>query len=328
MGGHAITPQAAREAVKLSAQMTYAQACEHLRQSHGIWIAKEPLERLTRTVGQYWLEQDRQVALQAIESHKSVASEQTAQQCLIFADGVMVHTDGAWHEARVGTVRVQGVDQKIHKSSIARLCPLEEFGQDLWRKACQMGYGGASVRAFIADGSHWLWNLAQSRFSAAIQIVDFWHACQHIVQCSDAFLGEGTDEARRWSLEVCGTLRAGLVEDALKTVEKLPGRSKARREAKHQLITYLTNNRGRMDYPRYERLGLPIGSGEVEAQCKTLVQSRCKQAGMRWSTAGIEQLLRVRCAVKDESYDKHFGNWMGNLAAWQLRRKPLHRKAA
>ena len=328
MAGHAITPQAGREAVKLSAQMTYAEASEHLRESHGVRIAKEPLERLTRTVGQYWIDQDRKVAVQAAESHQAIAPQRSASQCLIFADGVMVHTDGQWHEARVGTVRIHNEAGKLEKSSIARLCPLDEFGQDLWRKACQMGYSQAPVTAFIADGSHWLWGLAQGRFSGAIQIVDFWHVCQHVSECSVAFFGEGTDATRQWSLEVCGNLRAGLVDEALQMVEKLPGRSQARREAKHQLITYLTNNRERMDYPRYEKLGLPIGSGEVEAQCKTLVQARCKQAGMRWSSLGIEQLLRVRCAVRDESYDGQFGRWNENLVAWQARRQASHKKAA
>ena len=328
MAGHAITPRAAREAVQLSAQMTYSEASEHLRQFHGIWIAKEPLERLTRTVGAYWLAEDRRVVEQASRAHKPIAPERTAERCLIFADGVMVHTDGQWHEARVGTARVENEDSPACKSSIVRLSSVEEFGDDLWRKACQMGYGGAKVRAFIADGSHWLWNLAQGRFTGAIQIVDFWHVCQHVSQCGNVFWGEGTEEARQWSLEVCGTLRAGLVAEALKIVERLSGRSKAKREAKHQLVTYLTNNRGRMDYPRYEELGLPIGSGEVEAQCKTLVQARCKQAGMRWSTPGIEQVLRVRCAVKDASFDREFGRWKRNLVAWNLRQKRQRSKAA
>ena len=130
---------------------------------------------------------------------------------------------------------------------------------------------------------------------------------------------------------MCGTLRAGLVNDALKEVERLAARSPAKRKAKHELITYLNNNRTRMDYPRYEAMGLPIGSGEVEAQCKTLVQARCKQAGMRWSRSGAEQLLRVRCAVRDGSFDAMFNHWPTDLAAWrmrQTRKKPATSTAA
>jgi hypothetical protein len=75
-------------------------------------------------------------------------------------------------------------------------------------------------------------------------------------------------------------------------------------------------------------MGLPIGSGEVEAQCKTLVQQRCKQSGMRWHRAGLEALLRVRCAVRDGRYERDFGRWRGGLAAWNLARKRIHRQAA
>lgn len=129
------------------------------------------------------------------------------------------------------------------------------------------------------------------------------------------FFGEGTEESRRWSLKVCGTLRAGLPGEAMKEVESLVARSKDKREATHSLVTHLRNNLTRMDYPRYEKLGLPIGSGEVEAQCKTLVQARCKQAGMRWKSAGLESLLRVRCAIKDGSFDDAFGGQIGGIPA-------------
>jgi hypothetical protein len=323
-----VTPEAGRAAVEEAVQRSYEQARNHLAQGHGIRVGKELLEGLATTVGAYWLDRDRAAVRANGFSFCAPAPQQKAQQCLVFADGVMVHTDGDWHEARVGTVRIRKEDGTLEKSSIARLCPLEEFGVDLWRKAHQMGYGAASQTAFIADGSHWLWNLAQGRFSQAVQILDFWHLSEHVGTCAKEFFGEGTEGARQWSRKVCGTLRAGLVEEALREVEPLRARSAAKRKAKHELVTYLINNRTRMDYPRYEQMGLPIGSGEVEAQCKTLVQARCKQAGMRWSSAGVEALLRVRCAVQDGSFDAQFGRWPTNLAAWQAQRKRAARQAA
>lgn len=90
-------------------------------------------------------------------------------------------------------------------------------------------------------------------------------------------------------------------------------RSPAKRAALHELRTYLENNRGRMDYPRYRELGLPCGSGQVEAQCKTLVGARCKLAGMRnWTYAGAEAVLRLRAAVQDGSHAR----------LWQQRLRP------
>ncbi len=329
MGGHPVTPRVGKLAVDEAAERPYQQAVDHLAGSHGIRVGKELLEHLVQTVGDWWLEQDRRQMEAARVAQASAPAEEQAERCLIFADGVMVHSDGAWHEARVGTVRSEGAECGVRKSSIALLADVESFGWRLWHHACRMGYGVASVRAFIGDGSHWLWTLADRHFAGAVKIVDFWHVCEHVSKCGRAFFGEDGEQARAWALAVCGTLRAGDVEAALEEVERLNPRSSTwLREEKHELVTYLRNNRERMDYPAYEARGLPIGSGEVEAQCKTLVQQRCKQAGMRWHRRGLEPLLRVRAAVRDGRYERAFGRWGGNLAAWQQVRKRIRRSAA
>jgi len=329
VAGYPVTPRTAQVAVDEACERTYGQAVEHLARSHDIRMGKELLENLTQTVGAYWLAGDRQRLESAQTSRTAPGELLGAESCLIFADGVMVHTDGDWHEARVGTVRSRVGGKTSIKSSIARLCSVQDFGEDLWRHACESGYRSASLTAFIADGSHWLWHLADRHFQRAIKIVDFWHVCEHVGQCAQAFFGEGSEAARQWSLKVRGHVRAGDITGALRAVEALnPRASTKRREQKHSLVTYLTNNQDRMDYPRYEALGLPIGSGEVEAQCKTLVQARCKQAGMRWHAQGLEPLLRVRCSLKDGRYWHHFGHWPDDLAAWQARRKQRRRQAA
>lgn len=325
MGSHAISPEAARLAVEESAERPYQRAVDHLRRDHRITLSKQTLEALAQEVGDYWLERD-EADFAALE-HQSRCPDALPtcdgpppDKCLIFADGVMVHSDGGWREARVGTVRCER-GQAVHKSSVARLTDVPTFEKDLWRKAVQSGYHQSPVVAFIADGARWLWNLSDRNFDKAIRILDFYHLSQHVHACGDAFFGEGCEASEKWSRAMCGTLRAGAVDEALKIVEALPGRGKLKRAAKHGLVTYLTHNRDRMDYPRYEAMGLPIGSGEVEAQCKTLVQARCKQAGMRWTRSGVESLLRIRCAVADGTYEQHFGHWPINFTAWQARRK-------
>ncbi len=334
MAGHPLTPRVGKLAIEEAVERPYQQTVDHLATSHEIRISKESLERVVQTVGEWWLQEDERDLQIAREARTSPASEVSADRCLVFADGVMVHSDGAWHEMRVGVTRsdkkrATGPLETVAKSSIALQCDTDSFGDHLWRNACRLGYRGASLTAFIADGSHWLWNQAEKHFAGAIKIVDFWHVCEHVSTCSRAFLGEGTEESQRWSLEVCGHLRAGKVDEAMKIVEQLnPRSSKNRRKEKHELVTYLQNNRSRMDYPRYDALGLPIGSGEVEAQCKTLVQQRCKQAGMRWGRRGLETLLRIRCAVRDGRYDRDFGHWRGDLAAWNHARKRIRRQAA
>ena len=109
--------------------------------------------------------------------------------------------------------------------------------------------------------------------------------------------GEGTQDSQAWAGKMRQMMEKGHVQRALEEVEKLSGRGKNRCQAKHELITYLTNNRERMDYPRYRALGFPIGSGDVEAECKDLVQARCNPAdgGMEHqrSRTGLTCALRL-----------------------------------
>ena len=124
------------------------------------------------------------------------------------------------------------------------------------------------------------------------------------------------------------TMKEAKADEGLNEVEKLPARSEDKRQAKHELITYLTNNRDRVDYPRYRKLGLPIGSGEVEADCKVLVQARCKQSGMRWSKRGAEQVLRVRCALRDGSFSTLWDRPRQSITLWHKRRLRQQRREA
>ena len=299
-------------------ERSYGAAVLHLRETHGIRLGKELLEQVTKLVGRYWLAEDEAEIDEFRQSHVPPSAEVSgARRCVVFADGVMVHSDGSWHEARVGTVRSDLADGSEAKSSTVRLGSLEAFEMELWRKAWRMGYGEASQRAFVADGSHWLWGLVGRRFPGAVQVLDYWHLSEQVGSCSAVWFGEGTAESKSWRESVTGHLWEGRLSAAFAAVEALRSRSPTRRKAKHELITYLTNNRQRMDYPRYRALGLPCGSGEVEAQCKTLVQARCKQSGMRWSRQGVESLLRVRSAVKDGSFHRRFAGGPQHLVAWR-----------
>lgn len=328
MGGLPISPEAGRAAVGEAGERPYEQAVEHLRRHHGIGISKQFLEKLTQMVGEFWLQQDDRDAQGALRGQVVRRGEVRLDCCCVFADGTMVHTDGEWHEVRVGAVRTTDGDA-ARKSSIARFCDLERFGADLWRKACECGYGGASSKAFLGDGSHWIWSVAALHFSEAVQILDWYHLAEHLSKCGNEMFGEGTQDSQAWAGKMRQIMENGDVGRALEQVEKLAGGGKNRRQAKHELITYLTNNRERVDYPRYRTLGFPIGSGDVEAECKDLVQARCKRSGMRWSTKGAEQVLRVRCALRDDSFDSAWDYRRESLLLWHKRRvRQQQRQAA
>ena len=329
MGGLAISPEAGRVVAQEAGERPYEQAAEHLRREHGIRVSKRFVEKLTQMVGEFWLERDDEEARAALRGKviPLATSQKAPECCCVFADGTMVHADGEWHEVRVGTVCSEEKDRK-RKSSIARFADVEQFGADLWRKACQHGYTQASRRAFLSDGSHWIRAIAELHFPDAVQTLDWYHLSEHLSKCANEVFGEGTGESGQWAAQMRESMKEGKVQQGLREVEKLVVRSEHKRKAKHELITYLTNNRDRVDYPRYQGLGLPIGSGEVEADCKVVVQARCKQSGMRWSKKGAEQVLRVRCALRDASFSTLWDSTRQSMTLWHKRRLRQQRKEA
>lgn len=130
---------------------------------------------------------------------------------------------------------------------------------------------------------------------------------EHVHKAAKVLWGEGTQAAGQWSKRLKDELWEGHGSAVLDLVraELAKVRSPAKRAALRELATYLEHNLSRIDYPRYRALGLPCGSGQVEAQCKTLVGARCKQSGMRnWTYAGAEAVLRLRAARQDGTFDK------------------------
>src|SRR5262249_32959232 len=192
------------------------------------------------------------------------------------------------------------------RHSRARFLPVEDVAWVLLLLARSVGYQHARLRAFLADGAQWLWKLADTYFGSAVQILDWYHLAEHGHKAAKALYGEWSEAAGQWAQRLKGVRGEGRAAQALDEVraEYAKARAPAKRQALPELETYLEHNQTRMDYPRYRALGLPVGSGQVEAQCKTLVGARCKQAGMRnWTYAGAEAVLRLRAARQDGTFD-------------------------
>jgi hypothetical protein len=194
--------------------------------------------------------------------------------------------------------------QRMRQRNFARFLPLESFGRQLFIEAHAAGYGKAKKRVFLGDGAHWLWELASLHFPEATPILDWYHLSEKVHETAVAVFGEATDEAKGWAKSRLDELWRGDHRSARRAVAGLHKQRRGKkREALRKLGVYLKNNVPRMDYPRYREQGLPVGSGPVEAMCKTLVGGRCKQAGMRnWTYNGAEAVLRLRAAQYDDDF--------------------------
>lgn len=229
---------------------------------------------------------------------------------------------GAVFQARRGRERselVPGawVDEPVAASLhyVAQRSALGDFGRRLYALAVQGGLRHAKQVVVLGDGARWLWRLVEEHFPGAVQIVDVWHAQEHVWEVAQAVFGRTTPEGIAWAKQGCTWLVQGQIETLVQAIAALPpiapppGQSKSIPE---QAIGYFTTNAERMRYPQFRAQGMQMGSGLAEAACKTVVSTRTKRAGMRWTPSGLDALLPLRIAVLNGSFDAF---WLGRSHA-------------
>lgn len=159
------------------------------------------------------------------------------------------------------------------------------------REATRRGFQWAHRRVILGDGALWIWNLADEHFPGALQILDLYHAKGHLWDVAKAIYGSGTDMAEQWAKLRRDQLDEGKIDDILAA---LAIHAQANEEAR-KCFDYVTRNRHRMRYPEFRAQGLCVGSGVIEAGCKTAIGTRCKRAGMHWTVAGADAIIALRC---------------------------------
>jgi len=306
---HGVSWAAAKVISRLAAQIpSIDEAANNFEEDYSVHLAKETVRQIAEAAGQTILKQEDEQRRRVMDREIPLPqSDKTPEKACVFADGTTVHSEGDWHEIRVATVAtVDAAGNPIERHSRARFMSVEQVAWTLVLLARDVGYQNAKRCAFIADGAAWLWKIQAAFFAKAVPILDWYHLAEHVHKAANELHGQGTPSAEEWARRLKSELWEGRVGKARSLTEQelARTRSPSKSEALQQLLTYLENNEEHMDYPRYRNLGLPIGSGQVEAQCKTLVGGRCKQAGMRnWTYAGAEALLRLRAAKQDGTFE-------------------------
>lgn len=199
------------------------------------------------------------------------------------------------------------VDQAGEKQYVARRTSAENFGKLLYALALGCGLSHAQQVVILGDGALWIWRLAAEHFPHAVQIVDVWHAREHVWKVARAVFGAGTPQAATWAEHACSLLVQGKIEDLVTEIVTLPavppepGASRSVPEIERD---YFISNAARMRYPAFRAQGMHVGSGIAEAACKTVVSTRAKRSGMRWTPAGLDAVLALRVAVLNRTYDQ------------------------
>lgn len=171
------------------------------------------------------------------------------------------------------------------------------FAQRVERAAVRRGFDRARRQVVLGDGAPWIWNLASEAFPRAIQIVDRFHAKEHLSDGAKAVSSAPNALGDAWATARHAELDAGQLHAVVAALvqQYRSRRDPTKREAIRKCIGYLWSNRRRMRYPTFRRQGLCTSTAVVEAGCKVAIGTRLKRAGMHWSVRGANAIIALRC---------------------------------
>jgi hypothetical protein len=182
----------------------------------------------------------------------------------------------------------------------------EEFSRRLYTEAQRRGWDRAQKKVVMGDGAEWIWNLAQEQFPGAIEIVDLYHARQHVWDLGSKLYPRDEAAKRRWAMSHQHWLDAGKIEPLVGRLRALGTERQEPAEDIETEANYFERNAARMRYPTFRKQGLFVGSGVIEAGCKTLIGARLKRSGMFWTVRGANAVIAVRCCRQSREFDDYW----------------------
>lgn len=310
-------------------ETSYQKAQNHLAETGGIEVSARQIQRVVQRVG---------VAAQAWQEREAQPGGRTAPILYISADGTGVpmrkeelvgragkQEDGGakTRQAYLGCVFTQhkrdeeGHPVRDYESTtyVSSMGSIEEFGPCLRQDAIRRGLAVALQVVLLIDGAEGLANMGRLCFPGVLQIVDFYHAVEHAGKVLVALLGskEHPDfktRLGRWAKRLLNDKVEQLIAEVRR---ECAGKSQA--QAVEKELGYFLNNVARMQYGTFRRQGFFIGSGVIEAGCKTVIGLRCKQSGMFWGEPGAENILALRCIQASRRLTEFWKNRLNTHAA-------------
>jgi hypothetical protein len=309
-------------------EQTYLKAERHLEQTGGISVSARQIQRVVQRVGsgaQVWQEREASpgpcdapvLYVSGDGTGVPMVPEELKGRKGKQADGKaktrQVYLGCVFTQHRVDE---QGRPVRDYESTtyVSSFQPIDEFGPLLRQEAIRRGMASAGEVVMLIDGAAGLENMGKDCFKDAIQIVDFYHALEHAGQVLAALIGKDHPEyqvrRRRWAKRLLRDKVQNLIDEIRKECVGKPCQEEVEDE-----LGYFVRNVKRMQYGTFRAKGYFIGSGVVEAGCKTVIGGRCKQSGMFWSESGAENILALRCIHSSRRLDEFWKYRLNQRAA-------------
>lgn len=327
--GTSFSPGIRRMMGRVGSKESFEAGGQDLEELAGVQVTAKQVERVAEAIG---------VAVEAmlVEERKAVPTLTDKVVALKVVETLYVAYDGtgvpmvAWEtqgragkdgpaktrEAKLGCVftqtrvteKGQPVRDEDSTSYVGAIETAQQFGSRIHAEAARRGLYQAKRVVALGDGSPWIWGIAEEQFPGAIQIVDLYHAREHLANLAKIIYGPIRSEGKQWASARCHELDEGQVEAIVDALRRLQPREEKVQEEIDKQIHYFQTNAERMRYDEFRRQGLFVGSGVIEAGCKTIVGLRLKQSGMKWTVRGANAIIALRCLDLSGRWEEFWEN--------------------
>lgn len=181
----------------------------------------------------------------------------------------------------------------------------EDFGRRLYAEAWRRGWARAQRRVVLGDGAEWIWNQAELHFPDATQIVDLYHAREHLWKLSAKLYPNDSPAQKRWVMVRKDKLDDGNIKALVRSLRSAADSHPELAKEIHTEANYFESNKHRMHYPEFRKQGLFVGSGVIEAGCKTVL-GRLKRSGMFWTVRGANAIIALRCCQLSGRFEDYW----------------------
>ena len=303
-------PQVLELACALGVSSEFPNAHRLFSQWTRIKITERTLASQVEIVGNK-LQEDEFRPFVKLDKQEGKEPERAAERLYVGVDGVMtpLNQKQGYKEAKVGVIFWQKDHHKKkgkrgvvrQREYVATLKSRAEFRERVWQLYRQIIKPETPQTIIIGDGAHWIWEMAQEQFPGSWEILDFYHLSEYVWSVAKAGYPQQEKAQKSWVEEQQKLLKKSQWQQVIINSQQFKSKRKELRTAVTDLERYLTNNQTRIDYKRYLKEGLMIGSGVVESSNRRVVTQRLKQAGMHWSKLGAEGVMALRAVYLSSS---------------------------
>ena len=304
--------QMSAEVLQLAAvmgiQTSFATSQDLLARTALLELSANSIRKACQQMGQQVMEAEEQgqAASQDFDhQHQQQRLAEKPRQIYGSMDGFKIHIDDEWHEMKAGswwtTRRLANGELKSENIAYyVDYLAATEFSDLVWTTGFQRFADQAHELIFVADGAEWIWNIVQTHFPHAVQILDWYHALSYVQAVAQAVF---TDDAtrNRWFEQQQQHLWQGQRSLVLRACRQC---APVAPDVVNKALTFFANQRSRMHYARFRAAGYQIGSGTMESGCKQLGVGRLKIAGAQWLSNGAQLLAKARTAYLSGDWDQ------------------------